>query len=104
MAVRVSLIVGLLGIAGCAAPWIQLPSLYPANPEAERASYTYHDPLPDSSLGPNVFARPRDAATQRSEPRRTMEASIPGPTASDGPARQIYMAPPQSNYPNTISP
>lgn len=107
MTLRVTLILGLLALAGCQAPWIRPISLYPSNPAAERASYTDHDPFPDSSLGPNTFGRPPAAATQRSEPRRTLEASIPamtGPGIPGGANRQMLMPPPPSTYPNTITP
>src|SRR5687768_12849832 len=107
MASRTGLLVGLLALAGCQAPWIQTPSLYPRDPASERASYTLHDPLPDNSLGPDAGGlRPRDAHTQRSEPRRTMEAAIPAMTSGGyipGSGPQM-MPPPPSSYPNTISP
>lgn len=104
---RIIPVLGLLALAGCQAPWIQGPSVFQGNPAAERASYTLHDPLPDSSLGPDTSGRPREAYTQRSEPRRTMEAAMPAMTGSPfiqgGPAPQM-MPPPPSSYPNTISP
>lgn len=103
---RISLCAGLLLVAGCQAPWIQRPSLYPGNPAAERASYTLHDPMPDSSLGPNVGGRPRESLIQRSEPRRTMEAAIPAMTGQQPPGaggRQMMPAP-MSAYPNAVVP
>ena len=97
-ALRSLLLVGALALSGCPAPWIRTPDLFVRNPEAERASFTQNDPLPDNSLGPNPGGfRPREANTQRSEPRRTIEASIPG-------SNPQMMAPPMSSYPNTISP
>ena len=103
---RIGLSVGLLLVAGCQAPWIQRPSLYPGNPAAERASYTLHDPMPDASLGPNVGGRPRESLIQRSEPRRTMEAAVPAMTGSQPPGMggpQI-VPPAQSSYPNAVVP
>ena len=101
MALRISLMVMLLMLAGCQAPWPQLPSLYPRSPEAERASFSQHDPLPDSSLGPSVNGRPREAFTQRGEPRRTLEAAMPSMTQGGNPAT---MQPAPSEYPQTIIP
>ena len=108
MTLRIGLLLGLLLTAGCRAPWIQVPweSIYPGNPAAERASYTLHDPLPDSSLGPNVSGRPREALVQRSEPRRTMEAAIPALTYQQVPggAGPQMIPPPPNAYPNAVAP
>ncbi len=106
MVSRIGLVLGLLALAGCQAPWIQVPQLAPRDPAAERASFTQHDLLPDNSMGPNTGARPRDAMIQRSEPRRSMEASMPAMTGgSYAPGRSPQMMPPPaSTYPNTISP
>jgi hypothetical protein len=101
MAIRMSLIALLLTMAGCRAPWIQYPQLRPGSPEAERASFSQHDLLPDSSLGPNVSSRPREALTQRGEPRRTLEAAIPTMIQSGSPAN---MQPMQSDYPASVVP
>ncbi len=107
MAARIGLVLGLLALAGCTAPWIRTPDLFVRSPAAETATYTQNDPLPDNSMGPNPGGfRPREALTQRSEPRRSMEASMPALTS--GPyvpsnAPQM-MPPPASSYPNTISP
>lgn len=103
---RIGLSLGLLLLAGCQAPWIQVPSIFPGNPAAERASYTLHDPLPDSSLGPNTSGRPREALVQRSEPRRTIEASMPSMTnqRTPGAGGPQNVPPATSNYPNTITP
>ncbi|MES2792785.1 MAG: hypothetical protein V4719_24440 [Planctomycetota bacterium] len=103
---RIGLSLGLLLVAGCQAPWIQVPSIVPGNPASERASYTLHDPLPDSSLGPNVGGRPRESLVQRSEPRRTIEAAIPGMTNQQPPGLggPQMMPPPQSAYPNAVAP
>lgn len=109
MVFRASLVLGLLALTGCQAPWIKVPTLFPGDPAAERASYTINDPLPDNSLGPNPGGlRPREAGTQRSEPRRTMEAAVLSHTSpqyipGSGPGPQL-MPPPASTYPNTISP
>jgi hypothetical protein len=102
MALRICLITMLLTTAGCQAPpWIQLPQLRPGNPEAERASFSQHDLLPDSSLGPNISGRPREAIIQRGEPRRTLEAAVPTMIQSGGPAS---MQPAQSEYPQSVVP
>lgn len=101
MVLRTSLMGLLLTLAGCQAPWIQTPSFYPRSPQAERDSFSQHDPLPDSSLGPGVSGRPREAATQRGEPRRTLEAAMPG-MGQTGDPQMMQSAP--SNYPNTIMP
>lgn len=109
---RFFLVLGIVALAGCPAPWIRGPSLYPGDPAAERASFTQNDPLPDSSLGPNTSGRPREAYTQRSEPRRTIEASIPAMTSGpyiqspfiQGNQTPQMMPGPPSSYPNTISP
>src|SRR5262245_20918377 len=102
---RIVLALGVVSLAGCPAPWIRGPSLYPTDPAAERASYTLNDPLPDSSLGPNVSSRPREAVTQRSEPRRTTEAAIRSMNAVPVPggAPQMIMPPP-GGYPETVAP
>lgn len=103
---RIGIFVGLLLVAGCQAPWIQVPSLVPGNPAAERASYTLHDPMPDSSLGPNVSGRPRESLVQRSEPRRTMEAAIPAMTNQQPPGvgGQPLPQPLPGSYPDSVSP
>lgn len=101
MALRTSLLVMLLILTGCQAPWPQFPTLNPRSPQAERASFSQHDPFPDSSLGPNVNGRPREAFTQRGEPRRTLEAAIPVMTQGENPA-MMQSAP--SEYPATIMP
>ena len=97
---------GTLLVAGCQAPWIQVPSIFPGNPTAERASYAQHDPMPDYSLGPNVSGRPRESLVQRSEPRRTMEAAIPAMTNQQPPGLggQQMLPPPQTAYPNAVAP
>lgn len=87
--------------AGCQAPWIQFPSLLPGSPAAERASFSQHDPLPDSSLGPGVSGRPREAFTQRGEPRRTLEAAMPSMTQTGDPAMMQSVP---SEYPETVMP
>lgn len=102
MAFRKYLPAILLLMAGCQAPWIQWPSLYPRSPAAERASFTQHDPLPDSSIGPSGGGdRPREAATQRGEPRRTLEAAVPTMIQSGGPGG---MQAPGGEYPATVVP
>ena len=106
MTSRIGLSVGLLLVAGCQAPWIEGPSRYPRNPAAERESYTRHDPMPDSTMGPSVGGRPRESLIQRSEPRRSLEAAIPvmsnpQPPGLGGPQ---MMPPPQSAYPNAVAP
>ena len=102
MALRTWLILPLLATAGCQAPWIQFPQLNPRSPEAERASFSQHDPLPDSSLGPSVSGRPREALIQRGEPRRTLEAAIPTMTQGGAPGGIMPSAP--SEYPGTVRP
>ncbi len=105
MKMRTGLSVGLLLVAGCQAPWIKTPTLYPGNPEAERASYTLHDPMPDASLGPNVGGRPRESLIQRSEPRRTLEAAIPAMTGQQpGVSGSPILPPRESAYPNAVTP
>lgn len=101
MALRMSLIALLLTMAGCRAPWIQYPQLRPGSPDAERASFSQHDLLPDSSLGPSVSGRPREAFIQRGEPRRTLEAAMPTMIQNGAPAN---MQPIQSDYPGTVVP
>ena len=103
---RIGFLLGLLLAAGCQAPWIQVPSIYPGNPAAERASFALHDPLPDSSLGPSFSGRPREAQVQRSEPRRTMEAAIPALTYQQVPGGMgPQMIPPSTSaYPNAVAP
>ena len=106
MTSRIGLLLGILALVGCQSPWYRSPAIYPGDPAAERASYSQHDPLPDNSLGPNVEGRPRDAYTQRSEPRRSIEAAIPVMTGGPnfpGRAPQM-MPPPASSYPNSITP
>jgi hypothetical protein len=107
MALRFSLVLGLLAVAGCQAPWIKFPTLYPSDPAAERASFAKHDLLPDSSMGPETNARPRDGWTQRSEPRRALEA-YPAPSSSVyspiGPSPAGVPPPPSVNYPNSVAP
>lgn len=103
---RRGLLLLIMTLPGCYAPWIRTPDLSIRNPSVDAASFTQNDPLPDNSLGPNPGGfRPREALTQRSEPRRTMEASMSntGVTYAPG-APPTTLPPPASSYPNSISP
>jgi len=95
---RISL--SLLGaVALCAGGCVnsgntQLPQLGFNDARYERAAAEYHDPFPETDVGPGVSARPRGFTTARSEPRRTLEGTT---RASTG-----YR--PSSNYPATVNP
>jgi len=88
-------------LCGCQIPyWMRVPMLAPSHPQAERESYDLHDPLPDSSYGPDISGRPREAQVQRSMPRRTLEAASPsylGGESAPAPTNSI-------SYPGVVVP
>lgn len=85
----------LLFLAGCASQNTRMPSLAYGDPRSDRRGYDYHDPYPESNVGPFV-ERPREAVRQRSEPRRTMEHSLT-PMSGDMPQST-------ARYPNVVTP
>ena len=94
---RISLLlVGAVALcAGCVNPGnTQLPRVGYNDARYEQAVAEYHDPFPETDVGPGVSARPRGFTTARSEPRRTLE----GTTRSSTGYR------PSSNYPATVTP
>lgn len=52
---------------------VRLPQLWPRHPVIERRASEYHDPYPDSSIGPGRGVRPLGFHRQRTETRRTAE-------------------------------
>lgn len=52
----------------------KLPSILPTPAEADRRSFTVHDPLPETDIGPDTFSRPRGFTDEWAEPRRTLAA------------------------------
>jgi hypothetical protein len=89
-------------LAGCISPQnTRFPTLgWNPNSQAERQSYTYHNPLPDPNLAKEI-ERPRGFENQRAEPqlskeRRAITDDIVGGGASSNPSA--------SRYPASISP
>jgi hypothetical protein len=74
-----------------------MPTLAYSDPQSERRSYEFHDPLPESQVGPLV-ERPREAIRQRSEPRRTIDHT---PFEY---RRLSADMPPVSRYPDVVRP
>lgn len=71
-----ALVCSLVGLSGCLAPWnIRLPMVYNDPPATERIEQQYHDPYPDSALGPSTGSRPRWYDEQRPLPVRIREKS-----------------------------
>lgn len=93
---------GLL-LAGCVnQQHTRLPRLGFGDPQAEKATYNYHDPLVDQDAGPFV-ERPRGFDVQRTEPRRAMEHRVNPAGYNDDPAA-AGLPPSAAKYPNTVSP
>lgn len=67
----------------------RLPQLMPRHPVIELRSAEYHDPFPDSSLGPGEDMRPTGFHRQRTETRRTSEL------------RGIHLLEPSDRMPST---
>lgn len=66
---------GFVALSGCANSQTRLPSLAWSDARAERVAAEYHDPLPETDVGPGTSSRPRGFTTARSEPRRTLESA-----------------------------
>jgi hypothetical protein len=66
----------LLGLTGCLNPSnYRLPTVFNKAPEIERVEQQYHDPYPDSQLGPSTGSRPLQYNEQRPLPVRIREKS-----------------------------
>lgn len=91
------LAVALFGLSGCVNPDTRLPTLGWTDSRAERIASEYHDPLPESDVGPATSTRPRGFTTARSEPRRTLEGAT-----RIGYPDGVYR--PASQYPATVAP
>lgn len=64
----------LLVCAGCLNPWhTRMPTFRTQSPESERRESEYHDPFPDSQIGPETGFRPEDYHQQRPLPVRTRQ-------------------------------
>jgi len=63
------------GASGCLLDtrFVQMPQLMPRHPAAEARAAEYHDPYPDSSIGPDTFSRPPGFTRQRAEARRAAD-------------------------------
>ncbi|MBX3436777.1 MAG: hypothetical protein KF861_04740 [Planctomycetaceae bacterium] len=65
---------GLLCCSGCFQPWsLRLPTCWTHTPEVERMESQYHDPFPDSQVGPDTGTRPLFYDQQRPLPVRIRE-------------------------------
>ena len=61
-------------LTGCLTPFnTRMPDLFPRHPRVEKRAYEFHDPCPDSSVGPETDQRPPGFNIQRTEPRRAWE-------------------------------
>jgi hypothetical protein len=66
----------LLCLTGCLTPWnTRFPTVFTRAPEIERVEQQYHDPYPDSQLGPSTGSRPLQYHDQRPLPVRIREKS-----------------------------
>lgn len=66
----------LLCLTGCLTPWnYRLPTVFNRPPEVERVEQQYHDPYPDSQLGPSTGSRPLQYTEQRPLAVRIREKS-----------------------------
>src|SRR5690606_2446435 len=66
----------LAGMSGCLAPWnYRLPTWWTSSPEVGRIEQQFHDPHPDSQLGPDTGTRPQQYMQQRPLPVRIREKS-----------------------------
>jgi hypothetical protein len=94
----------LIGLSGCLAPWnVRLPMVFNNSPEAERIEQQYHDPYPDTQLGPNTGSRPRQYNEQRPLPVRIREKSdVSRVIAPRGSVAPPVSPAPGSEYPSVV--
>jgi len=96
---------GLLCTTGCFHPLsLRLPTFQNRPPEVERVEYQYHDPFPDSQIGPNTGVRPREYTNQRPLPVNIRDkydgTRILQPSGADVPPP--VGSPPGSEYPQVV--
>src|SRR5262245_29003297 len=89
-------------LAGCISTRdTRLPTLGYRDPRAEKASYSYLNPLPDPSVG-TWFEQPRGFEFQRAQPRRSQDArAITDEITHGGGA---ISTPAASRYPQSVTP
>jgi hypothetical protein len=95
----------LLGLTGCLAPWnFRLPMVFNNAPDVERIEQQYHDPYPDSQLGPSTGSRPRQYNEQRPLPVRIREKSdVSRAISPNGSVMPPPVSPaPGSQYPSVV--
>ena len=91
-------------VAGCITSQnTRLPTLRPSPPSDERASYVYHNPLPDQEAGPPVDL-PRGFERQRSEPVRSQERRSITDSIVQNNGGGSSNDPSASKYPSTVEP
>ena len=90
-------------VAGCISPQnTRLPNLAFGDPRAERATYSYHDPLPERDPGAQMSARPRGFEIPRTQSRQARERNPDiGPLFPDGSAAAVPQA---SRYGQIVQP
>lgn len=95
-------------LAGCALILVgcrnvQYPSLAPSQINAERQSFAYHDPTPDTDAGPWV-ERPRGFERPRAVPRRVLEKEEITEELIRNNGGAANSNPSASRYPNSVNP
>lgn len=92
----------LTGLPGCLSPWnFRMPSIFNSPPAVERLEQQYHDPYPDSQLGPSTGSRPRQYNEQRPLPVRVREKSDSSRVRGSG---GMFVPPPVSPSPGSQYP
>ncbi len=96
-------ICGSLLLAGCVTPYnTRLPTLRPRHPAVERRSYEYHDPFPNSDLGPETNQRPWGFARPRTQPRQMWQLRRLGPLPPEATPTAPQSEPLGTAYPESI--
>ena len=70
---RASVFLALLLMAGCNTPETRFLAVNPRAPEAEIASYKWHDPFPDEDAGPRTYTRPRIFMEPRTDSQKSFD-------------------------------
>jgi hypothetical protein len=100
---RIRLVGCVVLLAGCISPRdTRLPTLgFNPNPRAERNSYEYLNPLPDTTVG-TPFEQPRGFEFPRAQPKRVQDNSA---TTDEITGRGgAVSSPAASRYPQSINP
>jgi len=102
---RSVLVAATLSLTGCFNPaFYRLPTVWTLPTEVERRENQYHDPYPDSQLGPDTGVRPTNYNEQRPLPVRIREKYDGSRVRqSTGPGVPPPLSPsPGSQYPQVV--